>query len=536
MWVRRLSQGFFLVLFLLLLVKTRLPQDIYIDYTATFENQKEIRLGFPVAFFFHLNPLIALTSMISGGQWVSGFWWAAGLMAATFLLGRFFCGFVCPFGAIHHLVSVVKPALKGRRLIEANQKKTSQRFKYFLLVALVIGALLGVNYTGLMDPIAFLYRGLALAVLPGIGIGLKEFFDLMAMSDFKWLNLLSYGGESLVSPVFGFGYPSFKTGWIIGALFITILFLNRIRPRFWCRSLCPLGALLGLCSRFSPLVLEKDQSRCTDCNRCVKQCQGAASPKPGIRWEKAECLMCFNCFAACPEDAVTFRFRWAPGQSPKPDIGRRAVLGGLMVGFCLPFLGRLDGQVHKVSNPSLIRPPGSLPEDAFLTLCQRCGLCMKVCPTNAINPTLTEAGVAGFWTPTLIMTSGYCEYSCTLCGSVCPTGAIREITSREKAERPIRIGSAFVDRGKCLPWSGNGPCIVCEEVCPTSPKAIYLRKTTLPDRNEEPIKVQLPHVELKRCVGCGICENKCPVAGSPAIFVVAAGESRSPKNQILIEF
>jgi MauM/NapG family ferredoxin protein len=190
--------------------------------------------------------------------------------------------------------------------------------------------------------------------------------------------------------------------------------------------------------------------------------------------------------------------------------------------------------MHKVSSASLIRPPGSLPEKAFLKLCQRCGLCMKVCPTNAINPSLTEAGMAGFWTPNLIMTSGYCEYSCTLCGSVCPTGAIKEITSREKIQRPIRIGSVFVDRGRCLPWSGNGPCIVCEEVCPTSPKAIYLRETMMPNRKGKAIKVQLPLVDLRGCVGCGICENKCPIAGRPAISVIAAGESRSQKNQILI--
>jgi ferredoxin len=159
---------------------------------------------------------------------------------------------------------------------------------------------------------------------------------------------------------------------------------------------------------------------------------------------------------------------------------------------------------------------------------------MKVCPTNAINPTLGEAGMAGFWTPHLIMTRGYCEYTCTLCGSVCPTGAIAEISAKEKIEKPISIGTAYVDRGRCLPWSGNGPCIVCQELCPTSPKAVYLKKGVMPGPGQAPLQVNVPFVDIKKCVGCGICETKCPVKGRPAIRVIAAGESRSLKNQILL--
>jgi MauM/NapG family ferredoxin protein len=210
------------------------------------------------------------------------------------------------------------------------------------------------------------------------------------------------------------------------------------------------------------------------------------------------------------------------------------VLGGLLAGISLPLLGKLDGRVSKVSDPRLIRPPGSLPEKDFLSLCQRCGLCMKVCPTNAIHPTLGEAGMAGFWTPRLIMTQGYCEYTCTLCGGVCPTGAIREISGKEKIELPVRIGSAYVERGRCLPWSGNAACIVCQEHCPTSPKAIYLRREEMAVADGARRSFQLPFVDLNRCVGCGICENKCPVRGRPAIRVIAAGESRSPGNRIML--
>ncbi len=533
-WIRRISQGLFLGLSLLFLIESRLPQDIYLRYSLVFSSELDLRIEWPVAFFFQLDPFIWLSSLLSGHHFIHGFWWALALILMTFFLGRVFCGFICPLGTIHHVVSWVKPALRGQRMVEANKKSPSQRVKYFLLSSLLLAAVMGVNLSGLMDPISLFFRSLALAILPGLGVGIKEIFDWMAKSDMRFLYRLSYGAEVLVSPVFGYGYQSYQSAWFIGMIFLVILFLNRIRPRFWCRVLCPLGALLGIFSRFSILTLEKAPAKCTDCKLCTASCQGAASPMPGQHWDSAECLMCFNCFDSCPEGAISFQFRWPPRLNSKPDMGRRALLTGLLAGISIALLGRLNGQVHAVSEPRLIRPPGSLPERDFLRLCQRCGLCMKVCPTNVINPTIGEAGMAGFWTPHLIMTLGYCEYTCTLCGSVCPTGAIREISAKQKIEGPIKIGSAYVDRGRCLPWSGNGPCIVCEEHCPTSPKAIYFRKEVVTGADGRGQLVPLPYVDLKGCVGCGICEYKCPVKGRPAIRVISGGESRSPKNQILL--
>jgi MauM/NapG family ferredoxin protein len=534
--IRRVSQAFFLILFIFLLIESRLPQDVYLDYSIALSGEQEIALDYPVTYFFQLDPLIWITSFLSGHQWIKGFGWALGIVALTFFLGRIFCGFICPLGTLHHMVSYIRPALKKQKMIQANQKHASQRFKYFLLILFLVSAVLGLNLTGLLDPMAFFFRSLALAVLPGIGTGIKELLDLAAQSDIKILNYISYSGEVLVSPVFGYGYQAFKSAWFMGIVFLFILFLNRIRPRFWCRTLCPLGALLGILGRFSILRLEKDLEKCTNCSLCLQCCPGAASPIPGLKWDASECMYCFNCFNACPEDAIVFKLGWRPEVSKKTDMGRRALLGGLLAGLSFPFFGRLDGRLHTVSDARLIRPPGSLPEKDFLKLCQRCGLCMKVCPTNAINPALTEAGMAGFWTPNLIMTQGYCEYTCTLCGGVCPTGAIRKLSVKEKIQSPVSIGSAYVDRGRCLPWSGNGPCIVCEEHCPTSPKAIRLKEEQSFGLSDgKAVRVKLPYVDLERCVGCGICEFKCPVKGNPAIRVISAGESRSVANQILLK-
>jgi ferredoxin len=156
---------------------------------------------------------------------------------------------------------------------------------------------------------------------------------------------------------------------------------------------------------------------------------------------------------------------------------------------------------------SLIRPPGTLDEDRFLARCIRCGQCMRVCPANIIHPALLEAGVQGLWTPAInyrLSRSG-CQPNCIACGQVCPTAAIRPFSLDEKqglgefaAQGPIRMGTAFVDRGRCLPWAMDRPCLVCHELCPVSPKAIFTRTAfeIIRDGEALPAKVQGPSVEL----------------------------------------
>ena len=133
----------------------------------------------------------------------------------------------------------------------------------------------------------------------------------------------------------------------------------------------------------------------------------------------------------------------------------------------------------------------------------------------------------------LVPKIGYCEYYCSLCTQVCPTGAIKKLTIEEKNK--LKIGTAWVNKSRCIPYVLGKPCIVCEEHCPVSPKAIKLVEveTKLPDGT---IAVQkAPVIDLELCTGCGICENKCPVMDDPAIFVTSVGETRSEKNRLLLD-
>jgi formate hydrogenlyase subunit 6/NADH:ubiquinone oxidoreductase subunit I len=157
---------------------------------------------------------------------------------------------------------------------------------------------------------------------------------------------------------------------------------------------------------------------------------------------------------------------------------------------------------------------------------------MKVCPTNAIQPTLFEAGLEGLWSPTLNMQLGYCEYECTLCTQVCPTDAIKELPLEEKVE--TKIGMAFIDQNRCLPYASARSCIVCEEHCPTPEKAIWFEEVEVFNEDGEQVRLKRPRVNPELCIGCGICQNKCPFMDQPAIYVTSAGETRNPDNQVLL--
>jgi formate hydrogenlyase subunit 6/NADH:ubiquinone oxidoreductase subunit I len=157
---------------------------------------------------------------------------------------------------------------------------------------------------------------------------------------------------------------------------------------------------------------------------------------------------------------------------------------------------------------------------------------MKVCITGGLQPTFLQAGLEGIWSPALVPRIGYCEYRCTLCGQVCPTGAIRNLPLEEKMG--VRIGTAMIDKGRCLPFASATPCIVCEEVCPTPKKAIWLEDVRVKDRDGREILVRQPHVDLSLCIGCGICEARCPVVGRPAVYVSSVGETRSRDNRLLL--
>ena len=439
--VRRLSQVFF---FLLLL---------WFAVVATVGTSWWQWRGWPINWLLELAPLTAVATFLATGTIYGRLLWGLLTLVGTAFLGRFFCGFVCPLGSLNQFLGwLARRRLRPEERVAANRFSGNQQVKYSFLVFFLILAGLGTLQTGLMDPLPLMYRSVNLAVLP--------------LLDSK-----------LHGPRF------YASVWLLGSVFVLVAALNFLRPRFFCRYLCPLGALFGFLAALSPFRIGKQRAgKCGDCRLCEEYCEGACRPSEEIIL--GECVLCLNCLDRCPTGRITYAGRPSlAGEKGLPDLSRRGlILAG--TGFVLAPLWHRGGLSGDNRNPLLLRPPGSLAEDQFLARCIRCGQCMRVCPANIIQPALWTAGIQGLWSPVLNYRLGRsgCQPTCIACGQVCPTAAIRPLSVAEKmgleefAEQgPCRIGTAFIERGRCLPWAMDRPCLVCQEVCPVSPKAIFPR-------------------------------------------------------------
>ncbi len=509
LYVRRFSQIAFFILFLFLFLKA--------------EYQGQDMLAWPVDLFFRFDPLILAAHLLTFSPIIWGLFWSLVFVGLTLVLGRFFCGWVCPLGT----------TLDGcRRLLFKSRQDSGvadrwRRFKYYLLFFLLAGTLFSVNLVGLFDPLSLLYRTVAIVLYPAFGYGVEK----LSLTLYRWGAPFTIVSEPvyqfLKATVLPFKPLVYLLPFLTLTLFVLVVAAERLDRRFWCRAVCPLGALYGLFARFA-LLRRRPTVLCKDCQDCAAVCKmGAFGEKPQFeavdhslpsqlpRHLTSECQLCLRCQDNCDKGRVSYSFGVKTPRAPL-DLGRRQVITSMAAGVAMVPLVRL-GSLARRPDEFLVRPPGAQEEGEFLARCIRCGECLKVCLTNGLQPVLWEAGLEGLYTPRLVPRMGYCAHTCTLCGQVCPTGAIPKLELEVK--QASALGTASINRTRCIPYTEGSDCLVCEEHCPVSPKAITFNMIEVLDLQGKKILVKAPVVQADRCIGCGHCEYVCPVGGDAAIRV-----------------
>ncbi|MFW5960345.1 MAG: 4Fe-4S binding protein [Chitinivibrionales bacterium] len=471
---------------------------------------------FPVSFFTRIDPFVAVTVSIATRTVIWGMAISLVVLLSSFIFGRGFCGYVCPLGIMQDIV---------RRISERKGKSSGDKslvklrgLKYIILIACIAAAVFGFSLIYFTSPASIATRFFTMIVFPGVTAAANTAIDflnfILGKADIYALSRLSFDQYVFTS--------LFSSLLLFLLVFIPVIFVSR---RFWCRYVCPTGALLGLLSRFSIYKYKIDKGKCKSCGLCSDVCPMDAIDTEAQRISVHECIMCGLCTDVCNLEVISLTTDKTTSSGPDFS-GRRGFIGGVTAGIALGVTGSFSVGRKKDVSGRLIRPPGSVPEFEFNAQCIRCGECIKVCKTNGLQPLSFEKGVSGLWTPVLVPVNGPCEEKCNMCGQVCPSSAIRNLSLEEKSF--VKMGTAVLDRSRCIAWEQGRLCLVCDEVCPYD----AIDFAVVEDVHG---MLRRPFVDEEKCVGCGQCEYSCPVLDKSAIEVFNFGEERKSQGSYMTE-
>lgn len=441
------------------------------------------------------------------------------LVLLTLVFGRVYCSVICPLGVFQDLVSWMAGKFRKNRF---RYSKALSKLRYMVLLLFAVSLLLPTGFLleKLLAPYSA-YGRMVSSLLQPIYIGINNGLALIAE------RVDSYAFYSV--DVWMKSLPVF----LIAILtFIVLVVLAWRGGRTYCNTICPVGTLLGLLSRYSWLKPVIDTKKCNGCGLCERNCKASCINSKGHDIDYSRCVACMNCIDKCKRGAIKYVPSWGAKKAVHSDEANASCIDTSRRAFVLTATAMTAGTVLKAEEKivdgglaeildkkiperqTAILPPGALTAKHLADHCTACQLCVSACPNGVLRP---SSSLERFMQPELSYERGYCRPECTRCSQVCPTGAIKPISKETKAS--TQVGHAVWVRDNCVVLTDGVHCGNCERHCPTG--AIQMVPLNQ-DRGHGKGKGQshsVPVINTERCIGCGACENLCPARPYSAIYV-----------------
>lgn len=428
----------------------------------------------------------------------------------TFIFGRIYCSVICPLGVFQDFVSWTARKLKFKIRFKYGKEWPILRYSILFMTAVSVSFGL-ITLLSFLDPFSIFGRTTSFLLKPIVvtinNLGADWLSQIGVYSVFQRSQLLTISASFLILNL---------------VILFVVSFLSFTRGRLYCNTICPVGTLLGLLSKFALFKVKLDKNSCTRCGKCVGVCKAECIDLKTLKVDNSRCVACYNCLQVCPEDAAKYQLPEKKGvdyNTVKIDASKRNFLVGSLAGSASLIAFSKSAQAiaqlapnneSRVSEEKTVpvSPPGCVSSNRLNNLCTGCSLCISACPTKVMRPAFLEYGLIGMMQPHLDFGKSFCEYDCIVCGNICPTGAIKPLTKETK--HLCQTGIAKFDLKKCIVETDHTKCKDCFDHCPAS----AIRMVPYGE-------LAIPEVLENICNGCGECEFVCPVRPSRAIFVVA---------------
>ncbi|MBR1549779.1 MAG: 4Fe-4S binding protein [Bacteroidales bacterium] len=393
------------------------------------------------------------------------------ILVVTFLIGRLYCSIVCPMGIFQDIFTWFHKLIFGKKR-PFRYRKPANWLRYTILVLFVLLMVFGLN-------------GIAVLIAP---------YSAYAR---------------MVTNIHSSGLPL-----VVAIVTLVVIGLcSFMYGRLWCNTICPVGSLLGLVSKFRLFGIKIDADKCVSCRKCEKGCKAMCINIDNKTVDHSRCVDCWACLANCKVGAISLsnlntqntrnnQNTQSTPTTPTDPSRRKFLATTAAVGAATTLHAqgqKLDGGLAVIEDKQVpdrqmpLKPAGSISLKNFESRCTACQLCVSKCPEHVLRP---STSLATLMQPYMAFDQGYCRTACTRCSEVCPAGAIQPIAHEQKTA--ISIGHAVVLPDNCI------SCGVCARHCPSAAISMVDGK---------------PAVNESRCLGCGACEYYCPARPLTAIYV-----------------